>query len=211
MDNRLLVPIVVESTNRGERSFDIFSRLLRDRIILLGTGIDDQISNLIIAQLLFLAAEDPEKDIQMFINSPGGSVTAGLAIYDTMRYIQPDVSTICVGMAASMATPLLSAGAQGKRYALANSTVHMHPARGGVQGLADDLETTARFYLDQQRRTREIMAKHTGQTIERIAMDFDREKFLTVEEAKEYGIIDDILVSSKELPAPVAAAASAGS
>ncbi len=165
MDIHSLVPIVIESTNRGERSFDIFSRLLRDRIILLGTGIDDQISNLIIAQLLFLAAEDPEKDIQMFINSPGGSVTAGLAIYDTMQYVQPDISTICVGMAASMATPLLAAGAPGKRYALANSTVHMHPASGGVQGLANDLETTAKFYIDQQRRTRDILARHSGQTL----------------------------------------------
>lgn len=200
MDINSLVPIVIESTNRGERSFDIFSRLLRDRIILLGTGIDDQISNLVIAQLLFLAAEDPEKDIQMFINSPGGSVTAGLAIYDTMQYVQPDISTICVGMAASMATPLLAAGAPGKRYALANSTIHMHPASGGVQGLANDLETTAKFYIDQQRRTRDILARHSGQTLERITMDFDREKFMTVEEAKEYGIIDEVLTSSKELP-----------
>ncbi len=200
MDVKSLVPIVIESTNRGERSFDIFSRLMRDRIIMLGTPIDDQISNLIIAQLLFLASEDPEKDIQMFINSPGGSVTAGLAIYDTMQYVQPDINTICIGMAASMATPLLAAGATGKRYALPNSTIHMHPAHGGVQGLAQDLETTARFYIDQQRRGREILAKHTGQTLERIAMDFDREKFMTVEEAKEYGIIDDILVSTKELP-----------
>lgn len=200
MNPELLVPIVIESTNRGERSFDIFSRLLRDRIVILGQPIEDQISQLVIAQLLFLASDDPEKDIQMFINSPGGSVTAGLAIYDTMQFIQPQVQTVCVGMAASMATPLLAAGAPGKRYALPNSTVHMHPARGGVQGLADDLETTARFYLDQQRRTREIMARHTGQTIERITMDFDREKFMTVEEAKQYGIIDEILMSSKELP-----------
>ena len=200
MDINSLVPIVVESTNRGERSFDIYSRLLRDRIIILGTPIDDQISNLVIAQLLFLAAEDPEKHIQMFINSPGGSVTAGLAIYDTMQYVQCEIATICIGASFSMATPLLCAGTKGKRYALPNSTMHMHPARGGVQGLAYDLETTARFYIDQERRTREILVRHTGQTMERISIDSDREKFMSAEEAKEYGIIDEILTSSKELP-----------
>jgi ATP-dependent Clp protease protease subunit len=193
--------MVVESSNRGERAFDIYSRLLRDRIVFLGTPIDDQVSNLIIAQLLFLDAEEPEKDIYLYINSPGGSVPSGLAIYDTMRFITAEVATVCVGMAASMATPLLAGGKKGKRFALPNSTVHMHPASGGAQGLASDVETTARWYIDQQRRTREILAQHTGQPIERIEADFNREVFMSAEQAKDYGIIDEVMVSTAELPA----------
>ncbi len=200
-----LVPMVIESTNRGERSFDIYSRLLRDRIIFLGGGIDDQMANLVIAQLLFLESEDPEREIRLYINSPGGQVPAGLAIYDTMQHVRPEVSTICIGMAASMATPLLAAGARGKRFALPNATIHMHPASGGVQGLAADLESTARWHLDQQRRGRAILARHTGQSEERIARDFNREVFLSAEEAREYGIIDDVFVGAEEL-LPTAAA-----
>jgi len=192
--------MVVESTNRGERAFDIFSRLLKDRIVFLGTPIDDQIGNLIIAQLLFLDADDPERDIQFYINSPGGSITAGLAIYDTMQFVRPDVSTICMGMAGSMATPLLAAGTKGKRYALPNSTVHMHPASGGASGVAADVESLARFLISMQRKTRELLARHTGQPLERIELDFDREKFMTPEEAKAYGIIDEVMVSTQELP-----------
>ncbi|MEJ7655351.1 MAG: ATP-dependent Clp protease proteolytic subunit [Chloroflexia bacterium] len=200
MDPYSLVPMVVESTNRGERAFDIFSRLLKDRIVFLGTPIDDQIGNLIIAQLLFLDADDPERDIQFYINSPGGSITAGLAIYDTMQFVRPDVSTICMGMAGSMATPLLAAGTKGKRYALPNSTVHMHPASGGASGVAADVESLARFLISMQRKTRELLARHTGQPLERIELDFDREKFMTPEEAKAYGIIDEVMVSTQELP-----------
>ncbi len=159
-----LVPMVIESTNRGERSFDIYSRLLRDRIIFLGGGIDDQMANLVIAQLLFLESEDPEREIRLYINSPGGQVPAGLAIYDTMQHVRPEVSTICIGMATSMATPLLAAGARGKRFALPNATIHMHPASGGVQGLAADLESTARWHLDQQRRGRAILVQLVGST-----------------------------------------------
>lgn len=201
MDPRSLIPMVVESTNRGERAFDIYSRLLKDRIVFLGTPIDDQIGNLIIAQLLFLDAEDSDRDIQMYINSPGGSITAGLSIYDTMQFVRPDIVTICMGLAGSMATPLLAAGTKGKRYALPNSTIHMHPASGGAQGVAADVEVTARFLISMQQRTRELLARHTEQPIERIAQDFDREKFMTPEEAKEYGIIDEIFVSTKQLPA----------
>ena len=206
MEVHSLIPMVVESTNRGERAFDIYSRLLKERIIFLGTPIDDQIGNLVIAQLLFLAADDPERDIQIYINSPGGSITAGLAIYDTMQFVQPDIVTICMGMAGSMATPLLAAGAKGKRYALPNSTIHMHPASGGAQGVAADVEVTARVLISMQQRTREILARHTGQPIDRIAADFDREKFMTPDEAREYGIIDDVMVSTKELPAGVVGA-----
>ncbi len=188
-----LVPMVVESTNRGERAFDIFSRLLKERIILLGTPIDDQIANLIVAQLLFLEHDDPERDISLYINSPGGSVTAGLAIYDTMQAIRPDVATFCVGMAGSMATPLLSGGARGKRYSLPHATIHMHPAGGGARGYAPDVEIMARELLRIQQLVRELLAKDTGQPVERIARDFDRDLFMTPTEAKEYGIIDEVL------------------
>jgi ATP-dependent Clp protease protease subunit len=188
-----LIPMVVESTNRGERAFDIYSRLLKERIILLGTPIEDQIANLIVAQLLFLEHEDPERDIHLYINSPGGSVTAGLAIYDTMRAIRPDVSTVCVGMAGSMATPILAGGATGKRYSLPHSTIHMHPAGGGARGYAPDVEIMARELLRVQQIIRELLAKDTGQLLERISRDFDRDLFMNPEQAKEYGIIDEIL------------------
>jgi ATP-dependent Clp protease protease subunit len=188
-----LIPMVVESTNRGERAFDIYSRLLKERIILLGTPIEDQIANLIVAQLLFLEHEDPERDISLYINSPGGSITAGLAIYDTMRAIRPDVSTVCVGMAGSMATPILAGGAKGKRFSLPHSTIHMHPAGGGARGYAPDVEIMAKELLRMQQLVRELLSKDTGQPVDRIARDFDRDLFMTPEQAKEYGIIDEIL------------------
>jgi ATP-dependent Clp protease protease subunit len=187
-----VVPYVVESSGRGERSYDVFSRLLKDRIIFLGTGIDDQIANVVIAQLLFLQHEDPEKDVQMYINSPGGSVTAGLAIYDAMQYTQPEIATVCMGMAASMATVLLCAGAKGKRVAMPNSIIHQHPASYGMQGSAPDVVIQAKWMLDMQLTTREIMAKHTGQTVEKISSDFDRDRYMSSQEALEYGIIDQI-------------------
>ncbi|PDV98694.1 ATP-dependent Clp protease proteolytic subunit [Candidatus Chloroploca asiatica] len=188
-----LIPMVVESTSRGERAFDIYSRLLKERIIILGTPVEDQIANLIVAQLLFLESEDPDRDIWLYINSPGGSVTAGLGIYDTMRHIRPDVATVCVGMAGSMATPILAGGARGKRYSLPHSTIHMHPAGGGARGYAPDVEIMARELLRMQQVVRELLSKDTGQTVERIAKDFDRDLFMTPEQAKEYGIIDEIL------------------
>ncbi|HNP69614.1 MAG TPA: ATP-dependent Clp protease proteolytic subunit [Kouleothrix sp.] len=188
-----LIPMVVESTNRGERAFDIYSRLLKERIILLGTPIEDQIANLIVAQLLFLEHDDPERDISLYINSPGGSIYAGLAIYDTMQAIRPSVSTVCVGMAASMATIVLAGGAKGKRYSLPHSTIHMHPAIGGARGSGPDVEIQARELLRMQQLGRQLMSSDTGQTVERIARDFDRDLFMTPEQAKEYGIIDEIL------------------
>jgi ATP-dependent Clp protease protease subunit len=187
--------MVVENTNRGERAFDIFSRLLKERIILLGTPIDDQIANLVTAQLLFLDHDDPERDISLYINSPGGSITAGLAIYDTMRAVRADVSTFCLGMAGSMATPLLAGGTKGKRYSLPHSTIHLHPAGGGTRGYAPDVEIMARELLRQQKVIRELLSRDTGQSIERIAKDFDRDLFMSPQQAKEYGIIDDILNS----------------
>lgn len=195
-----LIPMVVESTNRGERAYDIYSRLLKERVILLGTPIDDQIANLIVAQLLFLEHEDPDRDIWLYINSPGGSITAGLAIYDTMQVIRPDVATVCVGMAGSMATPILAGGAKGKRYSLPHSTIHMHPAGGGARGYAPDVEIMARELLREQQLIRELLAKDTGQPIERIARDFDRDLFMDPQQAKEYGIIDEIL-TREDLPA----------
>lgn len=188
-----LIPMVVESTNRGERAFDIFSRLLKERIILLGTPIDDQIANLIVAQLLFLEHDDPERDIHLYINSPGGSIYAGLAIYDTMRAIRPKVSTVCVGMAASMATIILAGGSKGLRYSLPHSTIHMHPAIGGARGSGPDVEIQARELLRMQQLGRTLLSTDTGQTVERIARDFDRDLFMTPEQAKEYGIIDEVL------------------
>lgn len=193
-----LIPMVVESTSRGERAFDIFSRLLKERIILLGTPIEDQVANLIVAQLLFLESEDPDRDIWLYINSPGGSITAGLAIYDTMRHVRPDICTVCVGMTGSMATPILAGGAKGKRYSLPNSTIHMHPAGGGARGYAPDVEIMARELLREQQLIRELMARDTGQAMERIAHDFDRDLFMTPDQAKDYGIIDEIL-SREEL------------
>lgn len=188
-----LVPMVVETTNRGERAFDIYSLLLKERIVFLGTAIDDTIANLIIAQLLYLDREDPEKDINMYIHSPGGIITAGLAIYDTMQLIKPDVATICVGFAASMGTVLLCGGAKGKRHALPNSTVMIHQASGGFEGAAADIEIRAKEILRLQNRIREIMASHTGQPLERIIQDTDRDFFMDAHQAAEYGIVDSVL------------------
>jgi ATP-dependent Clp protease protease subunit len=188
-----LVPVVVEQTNRGERSYDIYSRLLKDRIIFLGTPIDDAVANLITAQLLFLESEDPDRDIFLYINSPGGQVYAGLAIYDTMQYIKPAVSTLCLGMAMSMGAILLAGGAKGKRFALPNAKIMIHQGSAGFQGTPTDIDIQAREVLALRKRMAEILAKHTGQTVERVETDIDRDKFMTAEEGKEYGIIDDIL------------------
>ena len=193
MDPMDVIPMVIESGTRGERAFDIYSLLLRERIIFLGTPINDQIANLIIAQLLFLDREDPDKDISLYIHSPGGVISAGLAIYDTMQLIRPEVSTICVGMAASMGTVLLCAGAKGKRYALPNSTIHMHQAMGGAQGQAADVAIQAREIMRMQELIRDIIIKQTGQTMEKVVHDMDRDYFMTSEQAKEYGLIDEIL------------------
>ena len=190
-----LVPMVVESTSRGERSYDIYSRLLKDRIIFLSSAIDDDVANLVIAQLLFLAADDPEKDIHLYLNSPGGSVTAGMGIYDTMQYIKPDVSTICVGMAASMGSLLLTAGAPGKRYALTNSEVMIHQPLGGVQGQASDIWIHTDWILKTRQKLNQIYVDRTGQPLEKIERDTDRDNFMSAEEAKEYGLIDQILSS----------------
>jgi len=187
------VPIVIEQTGRGERAYDIYSRLLKDRIIMLGTPIDDHIANLIVAQLLFLEAEDPEKDIYLYINSPGGVVTAGLAIYDTMQYIKPDVVTICMGQAASMGAVLLAAGAPGKRFALPHARIMIHQPLGGFQGQATDIEIHAKEILRLKKMLNEILAKHTGQPIEKIEQDTDRDYFMSAQEAKEYGLIDKVL------------------
>ncbi|MEK6334936.1 MAG: ATP-dependent Clp endopeptidase proteolytic subunit ClpP [Acidobacteriota bacterium] len=188
-----LIPMVVEQTSRGERAFDIYSRLLKDNIIFLGTPIDDQIANLIVAQLLFLEAEDPEKDINVYINSPGGSVTAGLAIYDTMQFIRPDVTTICVGMCASMGALLLTAGAKGKRFALPNSRILIHQPSGGMQGQATDVRIHAEELIRIRELTSEILAKHTGQSMEQIELDVERDRYLSAAQAKEYGLIDEVI------------------
>lgn len=187
------VPIVVEQSGRGERSYDIYSRLLKDRIIFLGTAIDDTVANLVVAQLLFLESEDPDKDISIYINSPGGSVTAGLAIYDTMQYIKPDVSTICIGMAASMGAVLLTAGAKGKRIALPNSRIMIHQPMGGMQGQASDIEIHAKEILKTRAKLNEILATHTGQPLEKIEADTDRDFYMSAEEAQQYGIVDKII------------------
>lgn len=197
-----LIPMVIESGARGERAFDIYSLLLKERIVFLGTPIDDNVANLIVAQLLYLEREDPEKDISLYIHCPGGIISAGLAIYDTMQLVRPDVSTICVGLAASMGTLLLAAGTKGKRYALPNSTIHMHQAVGGAQGQAADIEIAAREIIRLQEMIRTILARHTGQPVEKIARDTDRDFYLSAEQALEYGLIDHIL--SRE-PAPTAA------
>ncbi|GED71070.1 ATP-dependent Clp protease proteolytic subunit [Brevibacillus reuszeri] len=189
----MLIPMVIEQTSRGERSYDIYSRLLKDRIILLGTEIDDEIANLVVAQLLFLQAEDPDKDISLYINSPGGSVTAGMAIYDTMQYIKPDVSTICVGMAASMGAFLLAAGAKGKRFALPNSEVMIHQPLGGVRGQAEDIRIHAEWILKTKRQLNQILSERTGQPYERVEQDTDRDNFMSAEDAKAYGLIDTII------------------
>ena len=189
-----LVPMVVEQTNRGERAYDIYSRLLKDRIVFLGSAIDDAVANTVIAQLLFLEAEDPDKDIFLYINSPGGEVPAGLAIYDTMQYIKPAVSTICMGMAASMAAVLLTAGAKGKRFALPNARVMIHQPWGGVKGQAADIAIHAKEILRTRERLNDILAHHTGQPLERIQRDTDRDLFMSSEEAKDYGLIDEVMV-----------------
>jgi len=188
------VPIVVEQTNRGERAYDIYSRLLKDRIIFLGAPIDDVFANLVIAQLLFLEAEDPEKDINLYINSPGGSVTAGLGIYDTMQYVKPPINTICLGQAASMGALLLTAGTKGKRFALPNARVMIHQPMGGFQGQATEIDIHAREILKIRERLNEIMAKHTGQPLDKIAQDTERDYFMSGEEAKRYGLIDEVIV-----------------
>jgi ATP-dependent Clp protease, protease subunit len=188
-----LIPMVVESTNRGERSYDIYSRLLKDRIIMLGSAIDDNVANSIVAQLLFLAAEDPDKDISIYINSPGGSVTAGLAIYDTIQFIKPDVSTICIGMAASMGAVLLVAGAKGKRYALPNAEVMIHQPLGGTQGQATDMAIHAKRILQTRELLNKIISDRSGQPIEKVEKDTDRDFFMSAEEALKYGIIDKVI------------------
>lgn len=189
-----LVPMVIEQTNRGERAYDIYSRLLRDNIIFLGTPIDDMIANLVIAQMLFLSAEDPEKDIQLYINSPGGSITAGLAIYDTMQFIKNDVVTYCIGQAASMGAHLLLSGTKGKRFALPNSRILIHqPLMGGLSGQATDIDIHAREIIRIREITNKLMAKHTGQTLDRIERDVERDFIMNAEQAKEYGIIDEII------------------
>lgn len=192
-----LVPIVVEQTNRGERAYDIYSRLLKERIVFIGTPIDDTVASLVIAQMLYLESEDPDKDIYLYINSPGGSVTAGLAIYDTMQYIKPKVSTMCMGLAASMGAVLLAAGAEGKRYALPNSRIMIHQPWGGVQGKAVDIETHAREILRLRELLNEILAKHTKQPIERIEKDTDKDYFMSSQEALEYGLIDEVIHKRK--------------
>ena len=188
-----LIPMVVETGPRGERAFDVYSLLLKERIVFLGTPIEDQVANAIIAQLLYLDREDPERDISLYINSPGGVITSGLAIYDTMLFIRPDISTICVGLAASMGTVLLCAGAKGKRYALPNSTIHMHQPMGGAQGQASDIEIQAREILRMQDKIRQIFTEYTGQSYEKIAQDTDRDYYLSAEQAQEYGLIDEVL------------------
>ena len=193
-----IIPSVIETSPRGERAFDIYSMLLKERIIFLGTPIDDQIANLIIAQLLFLDREDPDKDVQMYINSPGGVIPAGLAIYDTMNLMRADVSTFCVGMTASMATILLAAGQKGKRFAMPNATIHMHQALGGARGQAVDVEIMAKELLRENELIRQILVKHTGQDQEKIRRDFDRDFFMTSEQALAYGIVDEILAAPEK-------------
>ena len=200
MGHSVLVPMVVEQTSRGERAYDIYSRLLRDNIIFLGTPVDDNVANLIIAQMLFLEAEDPEKDISLYINSPGGSITAGMAIYDTMQFIRPDVATICIGQCASMGAMLLAAGAAGKRYALPTSRILIHQPLimgGGISGQATDIDIHAREILRIREQMNQLMAKHTGQTLEKVERDTERDFIMNAQQAKEYGIVDDIIYKHK--------------
>lgn len=203
-----LIPMVVEQTSRGERAYDIFSRLLKDRILFIGTPIDDAESNLVIAQLLFLEAEDPEKDIHLYINSPGGSVTASLAIYDTMQYVKPSIETICMGQAASGAALLLAAGAKGKRYALPHARIMIHQPYGGTQGQATDIQIQAKEILRMREELDRIIASHSGQPLERVEKDSERDFFMSPEEAKEYGLIDEVIHFRVGLAAPAAAVAS---
>ena len=196
--SQLLVPIVVEQSGRGERAYDIYSRLLKDRIIFIGTPIDDLVANLVIAQLLFLQSEDPDKDINIYINTPGGIVTAGLAVYDTMQFLKPDVCTYCVGQATSMGAILLAAGAKGKRYSLPNARIMMHQPWGGAQGAASDISIQAKEILRMRDRIEEILAKHTGQPLDKIKKDTDRDYFLSAEEAKAYGLVDEVITGKKK-------------
>lgn len=193
-----LVPIVVEQTSRGERSYDIYSRLLKDRIIFLGDEVNDVTASLVVAQLLFLEAEDPDKDISLYINSPGGSITSGMAIYDTMQYIKPDVSTICVGMAASMGAFLLAAGAKGKRFALPNSEIMIHQPLGGARGQASDIAIHAEHIIRIKKRLNEILSERTGQPLSVVEKDTDRDNFMTAEEAKNYGLVDEIIIKKSK-------------
>lgn len=193
-----LVPVVVEQTSRGERSYDIYSRLLKDRIIMLSDEVNDQTASLVVAQLLFLEAEDPDKDIYIYINSPGGSVTAGFAIFDTMQYIKPDVSTICVGMAASMGAFLLAAGTKGKRFALPNSEIMIHQPLGGAKGQATDIQIQAEQILKIKKRLNSILSERTGQPLEKVEVDTERDKFMTAEEAKAYGLVDEIMIKNSK-------------
>jgi ATP-dependent Clp protease protease subunit len=197
--HNMLIPMVVEQTGRGERSYDIYSRLLKDRIIFLGTAVDDHVANLVIAQMLFLQMEDPKKDINIYINSPGGSVTAGLAIYDTMQFVTCDVTTYCLGMAASMGAVLLAAGTKGKRYALPNSDIMIHQVSGGAQGTASDVERTVEFMFKLKQRLNKILAHHSGQPEEKVKVDSDRDYYMSAEEAKNYGLVDEVVQSRKEL------------
>jgi ATP-dependent Clp protease, protease subunit len=197
----LLVPMVIEQTGRGERSYDIYSRLLKDRIIFIGTAIDDHVANLVVAQMLFLQMEDPKREINLYINSPGGSVTAGLAIYDTMQFVTCDVATYCVGIAASMGAVLLTAGTKGKRYALPNSDVMLHQVSGGAQGPASDVERTVEYMFRLKRRLISIIAHHTGKSEEQIQADSDRDYWITAQQAKEYGLVDEVVKSRKDVAA----------
>jgi ATP-dependent Clp protease protease subunit len=194
-----IIPVVIEQSSRGERAYDIYSRLLKDRIIFLGTAINDEIANLLIAQLLFLESEDPDKDINFYVNSPGGMVTAGLAVYDTMQYIKPDVTTVCVGQAASMGALLLTAGAKGKRYALPNARILIHQPMGGFQGQASDIEIQAKEILRMKETLNQILVKHTGKDLDRVQQDTDRDYFMSGHEAKEYGIIDHVIANRDDL------------
>jgi ATP-dependent Clp protease, protease subunit len=199
MKNSYLVPTVVEQTSRGERAFDIYSRLLKDRIIFIGTPIDDHVANLVVAQMLFLQMEDAKKDINIYINSPGGSVTAGLAVYDTMQFVTCDVNTYCMGIAASMGAVLLCAGTKGKRYALPNSDIMIHQVSGGAQGQASDVERQVEFMFKLKKRLNQILAIHTGKTIEQVTKDADRDYYMSAEEAREYGLVDEVVKSRKEI------------
>jgi len=206
--NSLLVPMVIEQTGRGERSYDIYSRLLKDRIVFIGTAIDDHVANLVVAQMLFLQMEDPKRDINIYINSPGGSVTAGLAIYDTMQYVTCDVATYCVGVAASMGAILLTAGTKGKRYALPNSDIMIHQVSGGAQGTASDVERTVEYMFKLKKRLISILAHHTGKTDVQIQADSDRDYWITAQQAKDYGLVDEVVKSRKDVaPEPLQAAA----
>lgn len=199
--NSYFVPVVVEQTGRGERSYDIYSRLLKDRIVFIGTPIDDYVANLVVAQMLFLQMEDPKRDINLYINSPGGSVTAGLAVYDTMQFVTCDVATYCVGVAASMGAVLLTAGTKGKRYALPNSDIMIHQVSGGAQGTASDVERTVEYMFRLKKRLIKIMAHHTGKSEDRIKEDSDRDYWITAEQAKDYGLVDEVVKSRKDIPA----------